>query len=145
MDRRECPGDMMLSAHLDDELNATQRAAVQAHLRVCDFCASQVAEMRELSLALRSSRAAIPPIDVVEQVRWRIAEHALGRGRRRAAIGLVPLALAASIVLGIGVTLGSRLANPLPTADVSTAARLAPFGAVPPGNVCLNYPSCYRR
>lgn len=146
MDRDECPGFDVLSAHLDGALSSAEDgAALEEHLRLCTACRTQLVEMRELSHALGASAEAIPPIDVVEQVRYRIAGQGATEKSRRQAIGFVPLALAASIVLGFGVTLGTRLVSQVPPADLSTTVRLAPFGAVPPGNVCLNYPRCYRR
>lgn len=141
----ECPGFTELSAYMDDEVSAEESAELEAHLSICPVCSNQAAELRGLSHTMRVSPAFIPPIDVVEQVRWRVAPRTVSEQRQHAVFGLLPLALAASIILGLGVTLGSRLANPIPLADLSTAARLAPFGAVPPGNVCLNYPTCYSR
>ena len=145
MDRNECPSFSLLSAHHDGELSKQENVVVESHLRGCAGCRAQVAELRELSQAFRSPRIAIQPIDVVGQVRRGIAEKTASAPRQRSGIGLVPIALAASIVLGLGVTLGSRLASPLHPSDLSTAARLAPFGAVPPGNICLDYPTCYSR
>lgn len=145
MERSECPSFADLSAHLDGELGAKQRVVVEGHLRECSHCRNEVSRLRALSNTLGTSHASIAPIDIVEQVRERVANQSRDVARRHSLLGLVPLALTASILLGIGINLGSRLANPLPMADLSTAARMAPFVAVPPGNVCLNYPTCYLR
>lgn len=145
MERSECPDFADLSACIDGELGADRRIAVEEHLRGCDECRHQVGELHSVSRAMRASLEGIAAIDVVEQVRWRVSEQSRDVARRYSAFGLVPLALTASLILGVGVTLGSRLASPVPSADLWTAARMAPFVAVPPGNVCLNYPSCYLR
>ena len=49
-----------LSAYLDDELSADERAAVDRHLALCDSCRDQLASLRALSQALRDEE--VPPV-----------------------------------------------------------------------------------
>jgi anti-sigma factor (TIGR02949 family) len=69
-----------LSAYLDGELPAEERARVEAHLRGCDTCARFGGEFRATVRALRAHllRPAKLPAEVQE--RLRAALHA-GRGR----------------------------------------------------------------
>jgi tetratricopeptide (TPR) repeat protein len=41
---RQCPGDDVLAAYLDDRLNADERRAVEEHLASCEDCRTLVAE-----------------------------------------------------------------------------------------------------
>jgi hypothetical protein len=49
-----------LSAYLDGELPAAERAAVEAHLRTCGACTRAVAEMRAIDAASRSLPVEVP-------------------------------------------------------------------------------------
>ena len=48
---------LLISEYFDDELNDTQKRAVEEHILICNRCYREFAEMRELVSLLRSSLA----------------------------------------------------------------------------------------
>lgn len=85
------------SAYIDGELSESERARVDAHLKTCDICTTEIAQMRAMIGAL----AALPESgprrsfqltpEMVQQPRARPAyapSHGLANGMRMAAAGL---------------------------------------------------------
>ena len=88
-----------LHAHLDGELSASDRAAVEAHLAQCGTCRAALAEQRALleraTALLGAARPTERPAPPLEQLR-----RESQRARR---LVRIPLAWAASILLALGV------------------------------------------
>src|SRR2546430_873067 len=53
----ECPFQLRLDAYHDGELDAGERAGVEAHLAACPTCAAELAEMRALSARIGAAAA----------------------------------------------------------------------------------------
>ena len=136
-----------LSAYLDGELDATTRAAADAHLAACTGCRDALADLRGLQLQARrwSDDTALPPADLWAGVAARIAAPAPERARilpwyqRRWSVGIAELAVAASLVAALTAGLmWNTSRGPAPAAPGVTAepvmAELEPVG-IPEGAV----------
>lgn len=144
MNEENCPDFDTLSAYADGELDQPDRALLETHLDGCDECRRDYQRLQQLHMDFSALRTEPLEIDMVAQVRARIEAPCHDRGRIGwLPIGLIPFALAASLALVVGIELGSKLTVEHGTVDVASAARLAPFSAMPPGNVCLGHSSCY--
>jgi anti-sigma factor RsiW len=53
----DCPFQLRLDAYHDGELDAAERARVEAHLSTCATCAAELAEMRALSARIGTATA----------------------------------------------------------------------------------------
>ncbi|MEJ2673036.1 MAG: zf-HC2 domain-containing protein [Deltaproteobacteria bacterium] len=106
----------LLSAWLDDELDADTGAALAAHLDRCETCWREWRELRALESAL-GGMTAPPPVGLPEKVLSRV------KPRRRP--WLQSVALAACLVLGIA--LGGTMARSFyaPAASSPTEAETA--------------------
>ena len=104
MNERCTQVEPLLSAHLDDELDASQTQIVEAHLLECESC---LAELRELGETARVSSVSIAPDPwFVTRFRARRDEAILvlgWEGWRKMAVRLAPLAIAAALGAGTAV------------------------------------------
>lgn len=66
----------LLSAYLDDELDAKKRARVEEHLTQCAFCRLALEEMTESSRSYRAILPLLPPAGLGEAVWARLGEPA---------------------------------------------------------------------
>jgi anti-sigma-K factor RskA len=118
-----CPRAIDTGAFVLGALEVEERAAFAEHLRTCDHCRREVAELRVAAEALPLTAE---PVDPPPELRDRIMEvvraearapdeaarrerrgRAAGRARgRRLAVGRAPLAVAACALLALGVALG---------------------------------------
>jgi hypothetical protein len=119
-----------LSAYLDGELAAAERAAVEAHLRTCGVCTRAVAEMRAIDQASRDLPVEAP-VGYFEALPGRVRSRL--QQRRTAAPRRALWAVAAAAVLAAVVSPFVLLQRPAPTPP----ARQAPAAAVlaPPATV----------
>lgn len=111
----------LLSEHADSELTGAARDEVLAHLEICDDCRLLLEDFR----ALRREARALPSPEPPEKV-WQAVSRAISGSRRaRVTRALVPyFALAAAILLGVGLWLGLQAGAPAPspaTADDQAA------------------------
>lgn len=144
MNTENCPDFETLSAYADGEISQPDRALVEGHMKDCDHCMRDYLQLQSLHDGFRPLRAELPEIDIVATVRSRIEAPCSQKPRTGwLPIGLIPFSIAASLALVVGIELGSRLTAEIDTVDVASAARMAPFSAIPPGNVCLGHTSCY--
>jgi anti-sigma factor RsiW len=112
----KCPSDEKLAAYFDGELPEAEAGAVEAHVRSCQACAGELAELRELQ-ELTSSMAA-PQVSseewlanwsaIVARIAPSQAPAARGAGRvwealRRFRLALAPAAAAALVALAVGL------------------------------------------
>ena len=94
-----------LSAYLDGELSAAEMLQVAEHLRGCEACAAELAELQLVSLKLKSAPGgpAISPMTMhrLHLAVDRAAETARFRSLERVAGGLAALAACLAIVGGV--------------------------------------------
>ena len=95
------PGNL-LSAYLDDELEAATRAAVGEHLEACRRCHEELASVSAARLALRGLPVLEPPAILVPGHRPRTIPRFARPVWAWAAAVMAALALAAGLVVGPG-------------------------------------------
>ncbi len=97
------------SAYLDGELDASERAAADAHLAGCPACRAAMAGERAVRDAVRALGPVDPPPGFLDGVLARgpqASAHARVRRRRRVPFGLAQLAATAAVwivILGFGI------------------------------------------
>ena len=91
--------------HVTGTLESDEARAFEAHVRQCEECRGEVARI-EAELAWLPMGA--PPASPRPGLRRRIVEHALEGPRRRMPRWLAPVAVAASLLLAVGVWVGAR-------------------------------------
>lgn len=93
-----------LDDFLDGTLNDATRSGMQAHLDRCDDCRSKLAQARALQSALKAWPVPPPSRGFEDRVLRRAISTGRGHvGRRRS--GVVAMAMAASLIVGIGIGL----------------------------------------
>jgi hypothetical protein len=126
----EHPGEL-LSAYLDDELTAAERAHVEGHLESCAWCRADLDEEREIRSAVRALPTVEPPVGFYERIlRDGPADPAQPK-KRRFRFGVANLvATAAAWVLVLGVanlnSSGGGSVNPSPNDYVAAHASVLP-------------------
>jgi hypothetical protein len=98
-----------LSDYLDGELPASERAALDAHLRGCHACAAVLEELKEVVTRAQALPSRAPQIDLWDGVAARTEMIARPR---RFEFTLPQLAAAAALLMAISGTLAVRLAAP---------------------------------
>ena len=142
-----CPRIEALSALVDDELDAAQRAVVEAHAAGCPICAPVLGGMRRLHAGFAALPTPRRDFDVAAEVDRRIAAFAPG-GPTRAPRSSRPrwwqvavLAPGGALAMVAGLWLGASI---VPAAAGHGAAQMAAFSAAPPGALCIVPGSCGR-
>jgi anti-sigma factor RsiW len=126
---------------MDDALDASQRAAVEAHLRDCAACAGVLAQMQALQAAMTQLPEVDLGVDLAPLVDSRIAPPVAAAPSRRRAQPRArwwQVALAAPGVvaaLAMGAVLGSFVVGGGVTAQAERM-QMAVFSATPPGALC---------
>ncbi len=95
-----------LSALLDGELNAEERAQLQAHLDGCPRCRALLEELRQTDAAMADLRQP-PPADFAQGVLDRIGQNA-ARTKQKKRFRLAGTCAAAAAVLGLVIGVGLR-------------------------------------
>jgi anti-sigma factor RsiW len=126
----EHPGEL-LSAYLDDELTAQERAEVEAHLEFCAPCLGDLDEEREVRSAVRGLPAVDPPFGFYERILRDGPADPAQPTKRRFRFGMANLvATAAAWVLVLGVanlnSSGGGSVNPSPNDYVAAHASVLP-------------------
>jgi predicted anti-sigma-YlaC factor YlaD len=124
-----------LSEYLDDELDAAERAALEAHLRSCLGCRGTLEELRAVKVRAQRMTDRLPPPEVWAEIARRIGapgvtldavDDELARRRERKAVRFpwlrVGTAAAAVLALGIGIGRMSKGTPALPPATVQAPA-----------------------
>jgi anti-sigma factor RsiW len=95
-----CDQTNKIARYHDGELSPADRATFDSHLADCESCRRDLAELRSLSMLVRSAERAPAPDDA--RPRWRRLRRAEERAVRRTAGWLT--ATAAAIILGVLLT-----------------------------------------
>ena len=142
-----CPRIEGLSALIDGELDASQRAALDDHVAGCAICAPVLARMQ----ALHAGFAALPRprthFDVAAEVDRRIAALAprepsrVFRPSRSRWWQAAVLAPGGAFAIAAGLWLGASM---LPAAGGAATTQMAAFSPLPPGSLCLAPRGCAR-
>ena len=99
----DCPTcEAMVDAYVDGELSATENAAFEQALAVCPDCRARLESTREMSRLLRSLPAEPAP-DLLRARIERELRSIAGRPREREREHVRWLAMAASLILALGV------------------------------------------
>lgn len=148
--KERCPRMEQLSALVDGELAAQARAEIEAHAAACPICGAALADIEALGSDFERLPRPAPPVDLAHLVgeRIRIAEQQArapqGARRSRARMPwwkLMPAALGAATVLGMGVGAGNVLMMGAGVAS-RAALEMSVFATVPPGGLCLAGEAC---
>jgi len=146
-DQEDCPRIESLSALIDDELEAGQRVALQAHVAGCAICSPMLAGMRRLHADFAALPVPRADFDVAVEVDRRIGALASPpaprplRSSRRHWWRLIALAPGGAMAVAAGLWLGASI---MPAAAGATAAQMAAFSALPPGALCPVPKACGR-
>lgn len=137
-----------LSEYVDAELSATDRAACEEHLAECATCRRVVAELQLVAALAARDPDVMPVADLWPAVLARIApasapgigpasfaEAAARRRARRISFTLPQLALAASLLIAVSVSvsylaLGRESSRPSAAATSESVAAMTPIQAV---------------
>ena len=147
MNEESCPRIEGLSALVDGELDAPQRAALEAHAAGCAVCAPVLARMQGLHARFASLPEPRASFDLAAEVDRRIGALAPTRPVRasrpsrsrwwQAAV----LAPGGALAIAAGLWLGASM---LPAAGGAVATQMAAFSPLPPGSLCLASSGCAR-
>ncbi len=146
-DQDHCPRIEALSALIDDELDVTERVALETHVAACASCARMLAGMRELHAGFAALPTPVRDFDVAAEVDRRIAALAprqpvqAPRPSRPRWWQVALLAPGGAAALAVGLSLGASI---MPAAASAPAAQMAAFSALPPGAVCPVTNACAR-
>jgi anti-sigma factor RsiW len=148
----------LVSDWLDGDIDATQRAALEAHAETCDACRALMTDLRDVRHAATTLERQTPPSQVWTRLEQQLAgEPRFREAATRRATGIASiaeararartrlwswrsptLALAASLLLMVGASLYFlhrwSNANPTPTPSSPSATGPATPGVTPPGN-----------
>jgi anti-sigma factor RsiW len=123
-----------LSEYIDGELDSTERAALEAHLRACGQCYATLGELRQVVARAKSLEDTPPTTDlwtgIAREIRREQAPARVDRLVRRRFTFSVPQLLAASIALMLLSGGGAWLA--LQPRQVATPT---PEPTIPPGSI----------
>jgi len=146
-DQEDCPRIEALSALIDDELEARQRLALQAHIAGCAICAPMLVNMRRLHAEFAALPTPLPDFDVAVEVDRRIGallppqpSRTLRPSRPRW-WQVAVVAPGGAMAVAAGLWLGASM---MPAAGGATAAQLAAFSTLPPGALCPVSKACGR-
>lgn len=124
--------DDVLSAYLDDEVTATERVAVEAHLSACAECRSDLEAEREVRALLRDLAPVDPPLGFYERIlRDGPASSEKPVRKRRIRFGLANIAATAAawmLILGL-----ANLNHGGGSVDPSTAGYVSAHASILPG------------
>jgi anti-sigma factor RsiW len=130
------PGDGLLQAVLDGELEEDRRGGVQEHLRRCRRCRDRMGELEALATRISRELSTLEPRSDLDAALWEIRR---ARARRRVGLHRTRTAAAAVVVLLLGATAavalpGSPLRDWLPgTGDGEVVESMPTSGTMADG------------
>jgi anti-sigma factor RsiW len=134
-----CPKSILISAYLDEELQGSDRAALEAHVQGCAQCGAALQDMRSLRTAFANGERHPAPYGFAARVMARTAEL-----ERKKTPWFVPLFIGFAeaaillIVITVGILAGKVMTNGSAagkTANMATSLSLDLFDAAPPGSL----------
>jgi len=134
-----CPKSILISAYLDEELQGSDRAALEAHLPGCAECGAALQDMRSLRAAFVNAERYQAPYGFVTRVTARAAELEKKKSPWHAPL-FVRFAEAAVllVVITVGILAGRVMTNGFSATNTPTIASslsLDMFDATPPGSL----------
>ncbi len=134
-----CPKSILISAYLDEELQASDRAALEAHLQGCAECGAALEDMRSLRAAFANAERHQAPYGFATRVMARAAELEKKKTpwhvpliMRFAEAAVLLVVITVGILAGRVMTKGSLATN---TPTVASSLSLDVFDATPPGSM----------
>ena len=142
----KCPRTESLSALVDNELDDSDRIALDAHVAGCAVCAPVLAEFRRLHAGFAALPDTAPGVDFATLVDRRIGAAAVAKPRpqrqRWRWWQVAPAALGGALSLSLGLYLGSALMLGTQITTQSAALQMASFTENPPGALCPAVQAC---
>lgn len=144
----QCPRTEALSALVDNELDETDRIALDAHVAGCAICAPVLAGFRQVRTAFAALPERVPEIDFASLVDRRIDAAGVPKPAPRPGPQrwrwwqVAPAALGGALSLSIGVYLGGALMLGSQVAAQPAALQMAAFTEIPPGALCPAVQAC---
>lgn len=144
----QCPRTEALSALVDDEIGASDRVALDAHVAGCAICAPVLAEFRQLRICFVALPDVAPGVDIAPLVDRRIAAAPKPKPKpqlqpqRWRWWQVAPAALGGALSLSLGAYLGSALMLGSQLTAQPAALQMAAFTAIPPGALCPALQAC---
>ena len=142
-----CPRIEGISALIDNELDASERAALDGHVAGCAICAPVMTRMRRLHAGFAALPEPRADFDVAAEVDRRIGALAprqpvrVARPSRRRWWQAAALAPGGALAIAAGLWLGASM---LPAAGGAATTQMAAFSPLPPGSLCLASQGCAR-
>jgi anti-sigma factor RsiW len=125
------PPQPRLSARLDDDLAAAERAAIDAHLEECAACRELLEELREVGRRARALAVEPPSRDLWPGIAGAIGQAPRGvTATRRARPALALAAALALVAVGLAIFLGWQEPQKAPVASTAQPGD-APGGSDP--------------
>lgn len=143
-----CPRTIEISAYLDGELSAAERAQMQAHLAGCACCSAMLTKLGALSDGLRRLPDERLGFDLSGVIGNRLGTAPSLRPApppRRRWLQLVPIGLGAGAALSLGLFMGMGLTAGAGGAAAPRFGALAVFDADAPGSLCAGSTGCLAR
>ena len=146
-----CPKSIRISAYLDEELQDSDRAALETHIGGCAQCGMALQEMRSLRAAFANAERHPAPYGFATRVIARTAElkspsplSSPLRGEGRVRGWRIPLfvrfaeAAVLLMVITVGILAGRAMTDGSPaaqTTNIASSFSLDLFDATPPGSL----------
>jgi anti-sigma factor RsiW len=134
-----CPKSILISAYLDEELQGSEKASLESHLRGCTQCDAALSELQALRAAFSKAEHHRAPYGFAIRVMARTA--ALDKKKSPWFIpSFVRFAEAAVlvIVITIGILAGTVMTNEhsaVTATNIASSLSLDLFDATPPGSL----------
>ncbi len=134
-----CPKSILISAYLDEELQGSDRAALEAHVQGCAECGAALQDMRSLHAAFANAERYQAPYGFATRVTARAAGLEKKKTpwhvpliMRFAEAAVLLVVITVGILAGRVMTKGSSATN---TPTVASSLSLDVFDATPPGSM----------
>ncbi len=134
-----CPKSILISAYLDEELQGSDRIALETHLQGCAQCGAALKDMGSLRAAFANVDRHQAPYGFATRVIARTAEI-----ENKKAPWLVPFFVRSAeaaflvVVITVGILAGKIMTNSFSavnTTNIASSLSLDVFDATPPGSL----------
>jgi len=134
-----CPKSILISAYLDEELQGSDRATLEAHVQGCNRCSQSLEELRSLRAAFSTTQRHQAPYGFATRVMARTRELEKQQTpwhvpliMRFAEVAVLLVVITVGILAGRVMTNGSSVTG---TTTISSTLSLDMFDATPPGSL----------